>query len=269
MSADQPVITLLTDFGTADSYVAQMKGVILQNQPDVRIIDITHEILPQDIFRAACVLADAYPYFPRGTIHIVVVDPGVGSKRRILCLSAARQLFLAPDNGVLEFVLRTAEPDVLIEVSSEWYFRDQVSATFHGRDIFASVAAHLAGGAKPRRLGRVAEDIVRLEVPEVEIGPDSISGAVVHIDRFGNLVTNVEKRHLAAVFQGVKSSKLLVRVAGREIRGFVRNYAEKQAGELLCLLGSSGRLEISVSGGSAASELSVSRGDHVKLVKLQ
>jgi S-adenosylmethionine hydrolase len=269
LPADRPIITLLTDFGTADSYVAQMKGIILQRQPAAQIIDITHEIPPQDIFRAACVLADAYPQFPPDTVHVVVVDPGVGSDRRILCLHAARQLFLAPDNGVLEFVLRSTKSEALVEVSGKWYFREDVSSTFHGRDIFAPVAGHLAGGIKPGRLGRPAKDIVRLEVPEVKIGPESITGEVIHTDRFGNLVTNIEKKHLAAVFQGAKSSQFLVRVGGREIRGLSLNYAEKQAGELLSLIGSSGRLEISLSGGSAASELAIPRGGLVELVRLQ
>jgi S-adenosylmethionine hydrolase len=248
-----------------DSYVAQMKGVILQRQPGVQIIDITHEIPPQDVIRAAYMLADVYPQFPPDTVHVIVVDPGVGTDRRILCLNAARQFFLAPDNGVLEFVLRSTRSDALVEVSGKWYFREDVSSTFHGRDIFAPVAAHLAGGIKPGRLGPAATDIVRLKVPEVDISSDGITGAIIYADRFGNLVTNIEKAHLAAVFQGAKSSQVLVRVAGREIRGLANTYAEREAGELLSLLGSSERLEISVSRGSAADELTVSRGDTVEL----
>jgi S-adenosylmethionine hydrolase len=266
---DRPVITLLTDFGTADSYVAQMKGVMLQRQPAAQIIDITHEIPPQDIFRAACVLAEVYPHFPPDTVHVVVVDPGVGSDRRVLCLSAARQFFLAPDNGVLEFVLRSTRSEALVEVSGKWYFREDVSYTFHGRDIFAPVAGHLATGIKPGRLGRAVTDIVRLEVPEVKIEKNTVTGTVIHIDRFGNLITNIEKGHLAAVFQGVKNSQVLVRAAGREIVGLVRSYAEKPAGELLSLLGSSERLEIAVSGGSAGEELGVSQGAPVELLRLE
>ena len=267
MPADRPIITLLTDFGTADSYVAQMKGVILQRQPDVQIIDVSHEIPPQDVLRAAYMLIDTYPQFPPGTVHVVVVDPGVGSDRQILCLNADSHFFLAPDNGVLEFVLRSTRSNALVEVSGKWYFREDVSSTFHGRDIFAPVAAHLAGGIKPGRLGRAVADIVRLEAPEVKIGNNTITGAVIYADRFGNLVTNIEKSHLASVFQGAKSSQLLVRVAGREIRGLAYTYAEKEAGELLSLLGSSSRLEISISGASAAAELAVSRGSPVELLR--
>jgi S-adenosylmethionine hydrolase len=268
VAAERPVITLLTDFGTADSYVAQMKGIILQKCPDAQIVDITHEIRPQDVFRAAHVLNDAYRAFPRGTIHIVVVDPGVGTQRRVLCLAAARQLFLAPDNGVLELVLRNSQVDNLVAVTSEWYFRRDVSTTFHGRDIFASVAAHLAGGVKLARLGPPIPDPVRLEVPRVVVGEKNISGAVIEVDRFGNLVTNVEKKHLARVFHGARSSQMLVFVAGREIRGLSRSYAERGQGELMCVLGSSGRLEIAVSGGSAAAVLGASPGTPVEAVRL-
>ncbi len=268
MPAQRPVITLLTDFGMCDSYVAQMKGVILQKSPDAQIVDLSHEIPPQDILRAAYLLGDSYPRFPRATIHIVVVDPGVGSDRRVLCISAARQFFIAPDNGVLELVLRSAPPEAMVAVTNRWYFQKNVSTTFHGRDILASVASHLAAGVKLSRFGPPVADPVRLQLPQVTMGDKQISGAVIYADRFGNLVTNIERKHLAQVFQGAKSSQMLVWVGGREIRGLWRSYAEQQPGELMCLLGSSGRLEISVSGGSAAAGLDAPRGTPVEIARL-
>lgn len=263
-----PIITLLTDFGATDSYVAQMKGVILQTCRDVDIVDISHDIPPQDIFRAAYVLADSYPSFPRDTIHVVVVDPGVGSERRVLCLAAARHLFLAPDNGVLEFVLRGEHNDGLVAVTSEWYFGKSVSNTFHGRDIFASVAGHLALGVKLARLGPNVADPVRVELPEVSVSEDKLSGAVIHVDRFGNLITNIGKAHLAGIFRGAKSSQFLTVVADQHIRGLSRAYVDVGSGELLVLMGSSGRLEVALCGGSAAGKLKVSRGEPVEVVRL-
>lgn len=255
MPDESPVITLLTDFGTADTYVAQMKGVILQKCRSARLIDVTHEIPPQNIVRGAYALGDAFPSFPRGTIHVAVVDPGVGSERRILCAVAARQFFLGPDNGVLEFAFRDTRLETVVSVANEWYFSERVSTTFHGRDIFAPVAAHLALGVKATRLGPAVSDPVRLELPEVTIYTSRVGGAVIYSDRFGNLVTNIERQHLARVFQGAKSSQMLIRVAGIEIRGLSRSYSDQEPGTLLCLLGSSGRLEISVVRGSAVDAL--------------
>jgi S-adenosylmethionine hydrolase len=262
------VITLLTDFGTSDSYVAQMKGIILTRAPGVRIVDVTHEIPPQDTFRAACVLAETYPRFPKGSIHVAVVDPGVGSERRVLCLASARQLFLAPDNGLVELVIRRTGVDGLVAVTSDWYFQASVSATFHGRDVVAPVAGHLANGARLAHLGPTISDPVRLDVPEVTVGGQDIIGVVIHIDRFGNLISNIEREHLARIFQGAKSSQLEVSVAGRKVRGLSRSFSDAPEGELLCYVGSSDRLEIAVSGGSAAAELGASRGDAVAVFRL-
>ncbi len=268
MAAEKQIITLLTDFGTSDSYVAQMKGVILSRSRDVVLVDITHEVPAQDILTAAMILADACSSFPPGTIHVIVVDPGVGSERRILCLSAARQLFLAPDNGVLELIYRQHKTGALVEVTSEWYFSEGISNTFHGRDIFASVAGHLATGVRPSRLGPKVTDPVRIEVPQVALSDNQVEGAVVYIDRFGNLVTNIERAHLAQVFQGVKSSQFLLTIGSVQIKGLSRTYAEAPAGGPMCLLGSSGRLEISVPGGSAQASLHASRGDPVVVHRL-
>lgn len=268
MPVEQPIITLLTDFGTSDSYVAQMKGVILQTCREALIVDVSHEIGPQNIFRAAYVLGDTYPQFPRGTIHVVVVDPGVGTQRRVLCLAAARHLFLAPDNGVLELVLRSHRADELVAVTSKWYFGKSISTTFHGRDIFASVASHLAMGVKVARLGPKVTDPVRVELPEVSLSEGKISGAIIYVDRFGNLVTNIKKAQLASIFQGAKSSQFVTVVANQHIRGLSRSYADVASGKLLSLLGSAGVLEIALAGGSAAAHLDASRGDPVEVVRL-
>jgi len=169
---------------------------------------------------------------------------------------------------VLELVIRDAEVENLVEVTSEWYFQKKISNTFHGRDIFASVAANLALGVKLTRLGKPIPDPVRLELPRVFVGDKKIRGAIVEVDRFGNLVTNIEKSHLAGVFHGAKSSNFLAFVSGREIRGLARAYAEREPGTLMCILGSSGRIEIAVSGGSAASELEVTPGIPVEIIRV-
>ena len=253
-------VTLLTDFGLSDGYVAQMKGAILGIAPDARIVDVTHEVPPQDVLRAAWLISDAYPSFPEGTVHAVVVDPGVGSERRVICVSAAGQLFLAPDNGVLELVLRRAANPVIFEVSEARYFRAEVSRTFHGRDIFAPVAAHLANGLDPAKLGPTLSGPVRLDIPVATFAGGRINGSVAFADRFGNLITDID-----AGLLGELSGEPVVRVAGREIRGISRTYSDAPPGGLVCYVGSSDRLEIAVTGGSAVKELGSSTGEPVEV----
>ena len=256
------IVTLLTDFGTADYFVAAMKGVLLGRAPDARLVDVTHEIPPQDVPAAAFTLLAVYRDFPPGTTHVAVVDPGVGSARRALVVGAGGQRFVGPDNGIFSYVL-DREPDARVRrLDDPRWFRHPVSATFHGRDVFAPVAAALAAGAEPASLGSEVRDPVRLEPIRVRRGPDgAVHGAVLHVDRFGNCVTTLTP---ADVPDGAGESLRLL-VGGREVRGLRRHYAGAEPGEPFAIPGSAGFLELSVDGASAAERLGVRRGDPVEL----
>ena len=243
------IITLLTDFGFEGPYVAAMKGVILSIHPGARLIDITHQVTPGDVCRAALLLQEAVPFFPPGTIHLAVVDPGVGSRRRAMAAAAADGFFVGPDNGIFWPVLEDAGSAEIINLTESRYFLPRVSHTFHGRDIFAPAAAHLSLGLAIRRMGPAMEDPVRLDFPKPRLAGGVLTGEVLRADRFGNLITNIDQKTLAD-FTGVAPP--LVRVGGLEIEGLVGSYSEKPEGELLALIGSSGRLEISVNRGRAS-----------------
>ena len=192
------VITLLTDFGDRDAYVGIMKGVIAGINPLTNIIDICHSIPPQDIFKGAYLLYTSYKYFPRGTIHVAVVDPGVGSKRDIVCAETQDYLFLAPNNGLLSFIVREEKPKCIIRVTNNKYFLSSPSSTFHGRDIFAPVAAHLSLGIKPQQLGIKIDQLEQLDIPKpVYKKTGQLEGQIIYIDQFGNLITNVTREHIA------------------------------------------------------------------------
>lgn len=251
------IITLTTDFGLADSYVGAMKGVILSIAPDVRLVDISHQIAQGDVRQGAYVLNGAAPFFPAGTIHLVVIDPGVGSSRRALAARTQQAIFVAPDNGVLSLRL-AGQPAEIRQLSNPRYHLPQVSATFHGRDVFAPVAAHLAIGAALEDMGLPVTDPVTLSVPAITRDPDGAwRGEVWHIDHFGNLITNFK-------FQS-PISNLQIEIAGQQIEGLARTYADRAAGELVALVGSSGYLEIAVRDGSAARTLGARLGDAVRL----
>jgi S-adenosylmethionine hydrolase len=254
--ADRRRITLLTDFGTADGYVAAMKGVIAAIVPDALIDDASHDIAPGDVHAAAWVLAGYWRFYPRGTIHVAVVDPGVGSARRALAALADDQLFVAPDNGLLTRVLGAARVSNVVAIENERFLRDVRSATFHGRDVFAPVAAHLVRGTSHRELGPVISDPVRLQLPQPNRSGKSIAGVIVHIDRFGNLVTNIP-----ADWIDVQSR---VQIGSRELLVH-RTYADVAAGQPLALIGSRDVLEISVRDGNAAAVLSAQRGTSVSV----
>ena len=254
------LVTLLTDFGTSDYYVAAMKAVILGRNPQTPIVDITHEIPPQDIQAAAFVLLAVYNAFPRATVHTVVVDPGVGSPRRAIIVAAAGQFFVGPDNGVFSYIY-DCEPDARVfDVKGERLFRKVVSTTFHGRDVFAPLAATLAGGADPTELGERITDPVRLEPLRPTRSADgSLSGRILHVDRFGNCVTNLTREDLSpeATQRG-----FCVTIGGHEVRSLRRYYAEPGApGALFAIWGSAGFLEISADCASAAERLGVRSGD--------
>jgi S-adenosyl-L-methionine hydrolase (adenosine-forming) len=257
----KPILTLTTDFGLSDHYVGVMKGVILSICPDARIADITHETTPYDIAEGAYLIAQAWRYFPKKTVHVVVVDPGVGTTRRPIVMEAGGHFFVAPDNGVLSMIYGREKHRIRL-VSADRYFRQPVSRTFHGRDIFAPVAAHLAKGVPASRLGRRIDDYLRpaFEKPQ-QTGKHAWSGRILKIDRFGNIVTNFH----AADFPDLEKRDFLVTVGGRQIGVLARNYAEAGAGELFVIVGSSGYLEVSGNQISAAKEAGCASGGPVEL----
>ncbi len=239
------VIAFLTDFGLRDHYVGVMKGVALSICPEAVLVDLTHEVDPQNIAQGAYLLGASFRYFPKGTVFVAVVDPGVGTERRGLCVVAEGRFFVGPDNGLFTLVYDRAQEFVAYELQNQTYFLPQQSTTFHGRDIFAPVAAHLARGLNPSTLGPQVADTVRLPWPQVSLEPGRIRGAVIYVDRFGNLVTNIPQEHLEGKF--IKA----VCFAGKRL-SFKRTYAEVASGEPLALIGSDGLLEIAVSMDSAA-----------------
>jgi hypothetical protein len=250
-----PVITLLTDFGTHDAYVAIMKGVILKINPRATIVDITHWIDSQDVRKAAYTIADSYRYFPSETVHIAVVDPGVGSRRAVVALRLEGQTFLAPDNGVLSLFLEKEPIEKIVRVENTDYFLKPVSRTFHGRDVFAPVGAHLSLGLPLHRLGASIESdaLVSLDLAQPRLNKDGrLSGIVIDIDRFGNLITNIDwpfvKRHYPAADQ----SSLRLAIGRQKLNRLSPTYDSVRPGTPLVLVGSRGLFEISVNQGSAA-----------------
>jgi S-adenosylmethionine hydrolase len=260
-----PVISLLTDFGLSDAYVGIMKGVILSKAPDAGIVDISHRISPQDLVRAAYLIDSAYHYFPKGTVHVVVVDPGVGGNRDIIALEAAGYYFLAPDNGVLTRILETTTVSSAVTVENRRFFLETVSRTFHGRDIFAPVAAYLVQGGDLRDLGPLVApgDLAHLRLPKPRVAKTGeVIGAVIDIDRFGNLITNIDE----GLIQGLckkSGSAVTVHVSRSIIYGLQISYAGVSPGEGLAIIGSRGTLEISVNCGSARDFFPAAIGDTV------
>ncbi len=250
------VITLLTDFGLGDYFVGAMKGVILSINPKATIVDITHEVPPQDVLAAAFILEASWPYFPQGSIHVAVVDPGVGSGRRIIAVKTVRAIFLAPDNGLLTPILKSEDVQEIFSITNPNYWLPEVSPTFHGRDIFAPVAAHLSLGVPLEDMGVTIEDPILLEWPCPFKLPDgTIVGHILHIDRFGNLITNLKAHDLK---EGV-----VIRVAGCKIHGLKRTFADVGEGEPVAYIGSTGRLEIAIRQGNAARTFKLRRGDKI------
>ena len=255
------IVTLITDFGLADGYVGAMKGVILSINPTATVIDISHDIAPQDVRGAAYVIYTAYPHFPPGTVHVVVVDPGVGSERRAIALQTPRARFVAPDNGVLTYVVAYDTVEEVVSLTNPRYWLPQVSHTFHGRDIFAPVAAHLAKGVPLDELGEPLDEIVTFDLPQPHRRPDgALVGQVIHIDRFSNLITSIKSADLT------DAARAVVEVRGRRIAGIRRTYAEVGRGELVAYVGSAGHLEIALREGHAARTLEAKVGDEVVLV---
>ncbi len=258
------IITLTTDFGTRDCYVAAMKGVILGINPEVRIIDLTHEIGPQNVLEAAFFLKGSAMYFPEGTVHVVVVDPAVGTDRRALCVEADGHYYVAPDNGVVSLVATAERLVRAVAIDNERYLRPTISATFHGRDVFAPAAAHLSLGVDMSELGPPVHEIVRLELPTpTATGDGAISAQVIHIDRFGNIITNVDMAAWNSLTRSGKGAEIQVRIHGLVLNRTCKAYSEVPQGSPLALWGSSDLLEISVNRGNAAERLGAKVGDLV------
>ena len=247
------ILTLLTDFGIKDGNVGVMKGVIWGIAPEVQIADLSHSIQPQNVLEASLVLLRAVPYFPDGTVHVVVVDPGVGTARRPMAAQVGTQRFVLPDNGVLSRVLdragRLGLPVKLVNLTNPDFWLPEVSHVFHGRDIFAPVGAHLANGVPLTQMGESMDDPVRLEIPIPTKIPHGLRGKIIHIDHFGNLSTSIYQEQLG------QPQKVKTRLREVEIEGMVKTFGERPAGELVVLFGSTGNLIISVVNGNAAERL--------------
>jgi S-adenosylmethionine hydrolase len=260
----QPVITLTTDFGQIDGYVAAMKGVILGICPQAVLVDISHEVRPQAVSQAAYLLSFVAPYFPPGTVHLVVVDPGVGSERRAMAIQSERARYVAPDNGVLSLALAQDPARAAVELRAPQFHLAKVSATFHGRDIFAPAAAHLACGASLQEMGPSLQpsDLASFPVshPVME-APGIWQAEVLHVDRFGNLVTNF----VATTATG----PLSILAGGERIEGLRRTFADVDPGQFVAYVGSGGYLEIAVREGSAAERLALGAGDWVQISEVR
>ncbi len=270
-------VTLTTDFGREDAYVGMMKGVMVNIAPQVSFIDLSHDLPPQDVHSAAYLLWSALPYFPSDSVHLVVVDPGVGTSRRPIAARTAWGLLVGPDNGVFSYVWETSPPELMVELSNPRYHRSSVSHTFHGRDIFAPSAAHLAHGVPLSELGSPITDPVRLPRPKLEILEGCIRGEVLYVDHFGNVISSIgrlvwegEWLRLAPAFGNAPSisfspSRAQVTVANREVGPIRRTYGEVSPGEELALVGSAGMLEIAVAQGHGAQTLDLRRGELLEI----
>lgn len=270
MNEPSRIITLTTDFGTSDAYVGIMKGVILSINPKARIVDLTHAIPPQDIYEAAFSIYAAHSYFPKGTIHIIVVDPGVGSDRQAMVSHTDNAFFVCPDNGVLSYLLHSVEntgghPIDSVAIQNRAYCLSEVSNTFHGRDIFAPVAAHLSLGVPLDAIGPPVKTLVQLPIQVPEISDNTLIGQIIKIDRFGNAITNISETMIDRL-EGASTGKIPVyeiRIGSVRLNRLNRAYAESDVGKPLAIIGSCGLLEIAINGGNAEEGLGIKWGDPV------
>jgi len=264
--AQRPIITLTTDFGLNDHFVGTMKGVILNVVPEAEIVDISHAVQPFDVLDGALTIAQSYSYFPTATVHVVVVDPGVGTARRPIIASSEQHHFVAPDNGVLSLIYAREERMHVRHVTSQHYFQQPVSNTFHGRDIFAPVAAYLAKRVDSEKFGEIVDDYVRFNAPRPKpVDARTMRGVVLKVDRFGNLITNITPQDVPMLFQQNPPAFKIV-VGKREIGEIKSAYSEGEPGEIFAILGSMGYVEISTNRGSAAQAIGVGKGTEVSIV---
>jgi S-adenosyl-L-methionine hydrolase (adenosine-forming) len=260
----RPLIALLSDFGSRDHYAGTMKGVMLGICPDVALVDITHEIRPHDVLEGALQLAAACRYFPAGTVFLAVVDPGVGSARRGLAADTGDYRFVAPDNGLLTAVFQEMAPKKVVELTERRYARPTVSRTFEGRDRFAPAAAWLAKGIQVAALGRALPSWQQIDIPRPEVASSVLRGVVLLVDRFGNLVTNIDRRTFDAFVRG---SAVSLTAGGHPVAGVVATYADIHPGEVCALFGSTDHLEIAANADSAEGSLALSRGAVVEITR--
>ncbi len=258
-----PIITLTTDYGTNDHLAGVLKGVILRIVPNATLVDISHQVTPYDLLDGALTIGTAYQYFPPRTVHLVVVDPGVGTERRPILVSGGQQYFVAPDNGVLSLVYEREAAVSVRHITAAHYFLNPVSNTFHGRDIFAPVAAWLAKTYQTEALGEEITDYARFTLPRAKATGSTLKGVVLRVDVFGNLLTNLTAENLPPAT--IASGKIALDIGGKRIEKLAQTFAQGGAGEPLAILGSSGFLEIAVNKGHAARVLGVNRGAEVTL----
>ena len=264
--AHRPIITLTTDFGSSDHFVGAMKGVILDIVPEAQIIDICHSVQPFDVLDGALTISQAYSYFPTRTVHVVVIDPGVGTARRPILASSDKYHFVAPDNGVLSMVYAREERMHVRHITSQHYFLQPVSNTFHARDIFSPVAAFLAKEVDSLKFGDEVEDYVRFSAPKPKaVDENRLRGVVLKVDRFGNLITNVTPQDAPKLFEGAAQAFKIV-VGSREITEIHNAYAEGAPGEVIGILGSMGFLEIAANRGAAAQITGAGKGSDVTII---
>ena len=253
------IITLTTDFGPGSPYVAAMKGVMLSIHPAVQVVDISHGVAAQNVRQGAVLLAEATTWFPAGTIHVGVVDPGVGNERRIVYAQIGDQQYLAPDNGLLSRLTLKTRPSLIIALENPEHWLPSISNTFHGRDIMAPVAAQLSLGMEADRLGPAIAELVELDWPSPRVAAGEIGGNVLWIDGFGNVITNITGGMLAAA----ERSRVTVEIAGQRVHGIDRTYGDRPIGTLMALVGSSGYLEVAMARGSAAGQIGAEVGASV------
>jgi S-adenosylmethionine hydrolase len=262
------VITLMTDFGVKDGNVGVMKGVIWGICPTAQVSDLSHMIQAQNIREAGYILGRSVPYFPEGSIHVVVVDPGVGTERRPMAAQIGDWFYVGPDNGIITAWLERADQEnwqtEFVELNQPQYWLQNVSHVFHGRDIFSPVAAHLAKGVPLSVLGSPLNDPVRLELPKPERTENGWQGEVIHIDHFGNVSTNIRVENLGDALQ--EKENISIRLNGIEINGMVNTFGERSVGDLVALIGSTGNLGIAVVNGNAQQKLGTKVGDRVEIV---
>jgi len=258
MMLDAPLITLTTDFGTRDGFVAQMKGVILGINPRARLIDVTHDIEPYSVLEGALVLKGISSHFPSGTIHVAVVDPGVGSNRRGIVLRTEEQTYVGPDNGLFSLIVSDNGAHEIREIKDPEYMLPEPHPTFHGRDIFAPVAAHLSAGKPFEEVGPLVHDPMMLSIPTVKENAVGLEGAVIYVDRFGNLTSNIDKAMLNKIMGTVC-------VGNVTIKGLSRFFGEVPEGEAIALINSFGLLEIAINQGNAAQVLGIGKDEPVRV----